>query len=138
MKAAVKLISLIFLLSLFSCKSYLNLNNQDNSKLLELKRTESKDLQTTSVKITVRELINRNPMPFTSVNLLKDKKEIEFVANDGGIVLIDNLEEGVYKLAVSFVGFDKLIIKRLNIIKGEDLELVVGLREKTEVFYPVM
>ncbi len=86
--------------------------------------------QTGSIKGTIFNAINNNPIPFA--NVVIQNTSTGATSNLDGFYEIRNLQPGLYNLEVSYIGYGKKILYEIQVGSLGPVMVNIGLEEKTD------
>ena len=90
------------------------------------------ELPIQTIRGEIRDLANHAPMPGATVIIRKDSLEFGVSADENGEYVFRKIPVGRWQMEISFVGYEKIIIKEILLESGRELVRDIWLQENAE------
>ena len=119
---------LIVIVTISSCQvTRINKVNYQKGAILDTLIGKSQDTTAASFLINVVDFDTGDKIPFVEVEINNNEEKRIYIGNNIGYLLVPNVKEGIYDLGISFVGYETLIIEKIEFSKKNDVWITVGL-----------
>ncbi|RLD59558.1 MAG: hypothetical protein DRJ05_06255 [Bacteroidetes bacterium] len=121
---------LIVIVTISSCQvTRINKVNYQKGAILDTLIGKSQDITVASFLLNVIDICTGDKIPFVEVEISNNEEKRIYIGNNIGYLLVPNVKEGIYDLGISFIGYETLIIEKIEFSKKNDVWITVGLRQ---------
>jgi len=125
----------IIILGISSCQvtKVKELKQVEHGAILDTLYGKSLDIKIASCMINIVDIETRESIPFASIEI-SDKQNNKFYStNLNGFVIIPDIKEGIFDIKITYVGYETLIIKKIEFSKKNDIWLKIGLLSTDQI-----